>query len=106
MIPSFVKRLFGRLFKSPEQSVILYELVEMTPEKDVHLQGIRLLREDYMNVVVMVSPKISVKEESDGLHVKFDYEIVSNPFERPIDRSILTPYVGDCIIDIMKKDYH
>ena len=105
MILDFLRRLFGKLFKSSEQSVILYELVEMNPEKNVHLEGIRLLRDDFRDIVVLVSPKISVKEESDGLHIKFDYEIVSNPNELEIDRTTLTPYVGDCIIDIMKKDY-
>lgn len=102
---SFLKRLFGKTIDVAEQSNISYELVEMTPEKDVHLQGIRLLHPNFLNIVVIVSPKVSVKEEADGLHIKFDYEIVSNPNELPIDRATLTPFVGDCIFDIMKKDY-
>lgn len=102
MIWGFIKRLF---FKKEEQSVNLYELVERATDDGGFRQGIRILHPKYKGVVVEVAPTVSVKETDDGLKVSFDYDVVTNAKNLTIDRNELTQIVGDCIVDIIQKDY-
>ncbi|BAU40130.1 hypothetical protein [Ralstonia phage RSP15] len=51
---------------------------------------------------------ISFSEQEDGATLHFDYDIVSNPYNVPIDDETLRPVLGDCLVDIiddlMKKE--
>lgn len=104
----FLKNLFQRLFfkKPVHDEPTTYEIVEQTLSDGGVVSAIRLLVEPYSGVIVTISPKVEVREIEDNLHIIFDFNIVSNPTGKEIEYLDLKPFVGDTILEIMKKDYN
>jgi hypothetical protein len=99
-----MKKIWNKLFGKKTDS--LYELVETKIDEEHYRQGIRINLGKYAGVVVTTSPKIEIKEENDLLKVIFDYNVEYHPNNIQIDHQELRQIVGDCIVDIIQKDFH
>lgn len=102
----WITKLWHGFFKKEPASPAKYELVEQTLSDGSFVQGVRILLEPYTGIVVTVSPKVEIKEVDDGLHLAFDFNIVSNPNNAEANYELLRPVVGDIILDIIEKDYN
>lgn len=97
---------WGNQSPKSDNTQTTYEVVERQLGEDQFRQGIRILHGKYNKVVVTISPKVSVDTNEDGsVGLTFDFTVEYAPPGLVVLKSELHPIIGDCIVDIITKDF-
>jgi hypothetical protein len=82
-----------------------YELVEHDIDGNHFRQGIRILNEPYVGIVVTLLPSVKIEPTGDTLKVLFDFTVESNPNHVEYTYRDLHSHLGAIVVDIILKDY-
>jgi sorbitol-specific phosphotransferase system component IIA len=83
-----------------------YSIVEKELKDGGVRQGIRIHHGKYAMVVVTTSPRVELKVDEQGLvNLTFDFTVEYTPHGLVIDHKELHAIVGNCIVDIISKDF-